>query len=39
VFGGMCGATVLTLILVPVFYYVIESMRERFASKPPKPAG
>ena len=29
VFGGMCGATFLTLILVPVFYYVIETLRER----------
>jgi HAE1 family hydrophobic/amphiphilic exporter-1 len=33
VFGGMCVATVLTLILVPVFYYVIESVRERRASE------
>lgn len=29
VFGGMCVATVLTLILVPVFYYIVESLRER----------
>jgi HAE1 family hydrophobic/amphiphilic exporter-1 len=29
VFGGMLAATVLTLIFVPVFYAVIERMRER----------
>jgi HAE1 family hydrophobic/amphiphilic exporter-1 len=29
VFGGMVAATVLTLIFVPVFYAVIEGMRER----------
>src|SRR5271168_3680377 len=28
VFGGMLGATILSLVLVPVFYAVIESMRE-----------
>ena len=29
VFGGMLAATVLTLIFVPVFYAVIEELRER----------
>jgi HAE1 family hydrophobic/amphiphilic exporter-1 len=29
VFGGMVAATVLTLLLVPVFYAVIEEMREK----------
>src|SRR6201986_162114 len=31
VFGGMLAATVLTLLLVPVFYAVIEEMRERYS--------
>ena len=39
VFGGMCGATLLTLILVPVFYYVIESLRERSTRVTSKSAG
>ncbi len=39
VFGGMCGATVLTLILVPVFYFVIESLRERRAGPASNPGG
>jgi multidrug efflux pump subunit AcrB len=29
VFGGMLAATILTLALVPVFYAVIEQLRER----------
>jgi HAE1 family hydrophobic/amphiphilic exporter-1 len=29
VFGGMLAATILTLALVPVFYAIIEQMRER----------
>jgi len=33
VFGGMVAATILTLLLVPVFYAVIEEMRERRALK------
>jgi Cu/Ag efflux pump CusA len=28
VFGGMLAATILGLVLVPVFYAVIESLRE-----------
>ena len=28
VFGGMLAATILTLIFVPIFYAVIEQMRE-----------
>jgi multidrug efflux pump subunit AcrB len=33
VFGGMLGATILSLVLVPVFYAVIERMREGGASR------
>jgi multidrug efflux pump subunit AcrB len=33
VFGGMVAATILTLLLVPVFYAVIEEMREKRALK------
>jgi hypothetical protein len=29
VFGGMLAATILTLLFVPVFYAVIEGLRER----------
>jgi hydrophobe/amphiphile efflux-1 (HAE1) family protein len=35
VFGGMVAATVLTLIFVPVFYAVIEQLRERGAVDAP----
>lgn len=35
VFGGMLAATVLTLLLVPVFYAVIERIRERRAVEAP----
>jgi HAE1 family hydrophobic/amphiphilic exporter-1 len=31
VFGGMLAATLLTLLFVPVFYYMIEGLRERGA--------
>jgi HAE1 family hydrophobic/amphiphilic exporter-1 len=31
VFGGMLAATLLTLLFVPVFYYIIETLRERGA--------
>ncbi len=31
VFGGMLAATILTLLFVPVFYAVIERLRERGA--------
>jgi HAE1 family hydrophobic/amphiphilic exporter-1 len=34
VFGGMLAATVLTLLLVPVFYAVIEGLRERSGHSP-----
>ena len=30
VFGGMLAATILTLVFVPVFYAVIETLRERY---------
>ena len=33
VFGGMLAATVLTLAFVPVFYVIIERMRERRADR------
>jgi HAE1 family hydrophobic/amphiphilic exporter-1 len=36
VFGGMLAATVLTLLFVPVFYAVIERLRERHAQTDPK---
>jgi HAE1 family hydrophobic/amphiphilic exporter-1 len=36
VFGGMVAATVLTLVMVPVFYAVVEQWRER--SRPYVPA-
>jgi multidrug efflux pump subunit AcrB len=32
VFGGMLGATILSLVLVPVFYAVIERLREGTAT-------
>jgi HAE1 family hydrophobic/amphiphilic exporter-1 len=38
VFGGMLAATILTLIFVPVFYAVIESLRERGAPEQPAPS-
>ena len=35
VFGGMLAATILTLVFVPVFYAVIEQLREgRFGARP-----
>jgi HAE1 family hydrophobic/amphiphilic exporter-1 len=33
VFGGMLAATILTLVFVPVFYAVIERLRERGGRK------
>ncbi|MBZ9883335.1 efflux RND transporter permease subunit [Mesorhizobium sp. CA10] len=36
VFGGMVAATVLSLVFVPVFYAVIEQLRERGERKPAK---
>ena len=38
VFGGMLAATVLTLLFVPVFYAVIEQLRERRLGVEPAPA-
>ena len=35
VFGGMLAATLLTLLFVPVFYYLIERLRERGAQQHP----
>jgi multidrug efflux pump subunit AcrB len=37
VFGGMLAATILTLALVPVFYAVIEQLRERGSRSKPAP--
>jgi HAE1 family hydrophobic/amphiphilic exporter-1 len=34
VFGGMLAATLLTLLFVPVFYAVIEGLRERGHAHP-----
>ncbi|TGP13711.1 multidrug efflux RND transporter permease subunit [Mesorhizobium sp. M2D.F.Ca.ET.233.01.1.1] len=36
VFGGMVAATVLSLVFVPVFYAVIEQLRERGEKEPAK---
>ncbi len=38
VFGGMLAATILSLVCVPVFYAVIEQLRDRRASKDVAPA-
>jgi multidrug efflux pump subunit AcrB len=38
VFGGMLAATLLTLLFVPVFYAVIEGLRERGHTKQPSDA-
>jgi hydrophobe/amphiphile efflux-1 (HAE1) family protein len=38
VFGGMLAATILTLIFVPVFYAVIERLRERGVDVAEQPA-
>ena len=37
VFGGMLAATMLTLVFVPVFYALIERLRERGRRARPKP--
>ena len=37
VFGGMLAATILTLAFVPVFYAVIEQLRERRLRRRPQP--
>jgi HAE1 family hydrophobic/amphiphilic exporter-1 len=37
VFGGMVAATVLTLVFVPVFYAIIEQLREGRLADAPKP--
>jgi multidrug efflux pump len=39
VIGGMLGATVIAVFFIPMFYYLIESMSERFGGKKPAPAG
>ncbi|HKC49815.1 MAG TPA: hypothetical protein VKF60_03410 [Myxococcota bacterium] len=40
VFGGMLLATFLSLAVVPVFFVLIERIRERFRGGPPhRPSG
>jgi HAE1 family hydrophobic/amphiphilic exporter-1 len=39
VFGGMLAATILTLLFVPVFYYMIERLRERGAQNSAQEGG
>ena len=38
VFGGMLAATLLSLLFVPVFYAVIEQLRDRRTTRKPDPA-
>jgi multidrug efflux pump len=33
IIGGMVGATTLALFFVPLFYYLIQLMKERYARK------
>lgn len=33
IIGGMIGATLLAIFFVPLFYWIIESIRERFSGK------
>jgi multidrug efflux pump len=35
VIGGMLGATVIAVFFIPMFYYVLEGLSERFGRKPP----
>ncbi len=35
VIGGMLGATAIAVFFIPMFYYVIESLSERFGGKKP----
>jgi hydrophobic/amphiphilic exporter-1 (mainly G- bacteria), HAE1 family len=37
VFGGMIASTVLAVLIVPVFYVVVQSFEERFFPAKPKP--
>jgi multidrug efflux pump len=41
VIGGMLGATVIAVFFIPMFYYLIESLSEKFGGKRPvaSPAG
>jgi multidrug efflux pump len=38
VIGGMLAATVIAVFFIPMFYYVIESLAERFGGKKAAPA-
>ena len=35
IIGGMIGATTLALFFVPLFYFLIQSLKERFAGGRP----
>jgi multidrug efflux pump len=37
VIGGMLGATVIAVFFIPMFYYVIETLVDRFGRKKPAP--
>ena len=37
IIGGMVGATTLALFFVPLFYYLITTMRERMSGRPAQP--
>src|SRR5205823_4411242 len=39
VIGGMLAATVIAVFFIPMFYYVIESMSERFGGRKQAPIG
>ena len=39
VIGGMLAATVIAVFFTPMFYYVIESMSERFGGRKQAPIG
>jgi len=38
VIGGMLGATVIAVFFIPMFYYVVEGLSERFGGTKPAPA-
>jgi multidrug efflux pump len=38
VIGGMLGATVIAVFFIPMFYYLIEGLSERFGGTKPAPA-
>ena len=38
VIGGMLASTLIAIFFVPLFFWLLESMSERFASKKPQPS-